>query len=91
MNECQFGDGYSQRVGDGLNARMENWDVSFTLRTKTEILGIESFLKSMNGVTAFQWLTPRGEILLFVCKKWKTSPGHDGNWSLTCTFEQVPA
>lgn len=87
-----FGDGYEQRVGDGINNVMEDWSLSFTLRTKTVIQSIDTFLKSQAGVLAFDWVTPDGGASKkFICKEWSASYIHDGDCSLTAKFEQRPA
>lgn len=89
VNEVKFGDGYSQRVPEGINSTFETWDVAFTLRTKTEIDSIDSFLNGQKGAYSFDWTTPNGVSRKFVCKKWAASYTHDGDCSLTATFEQV--
>lgn len=86
-----FGDGYEQRVGDGINSIMEDWNLSFTLRTKTVVLAIDAFLKSQAGVLAFDWVTPEGNTKKFICKEWTAAYIHDGDCSLTAKFEQRPA
>lgn len=88
VDEARFGDGYAQRVASGLNSVREAWTLSFTLRTKTEIKSIEDFLSGLLGVSNFDWVTPRGDTLKFVCKEWSSSYEHDGDCSLTCVFEQ---
>ena len=49
----QFGDGYSQRLIDGINPLAETINVSFNTRDKAEIDHIISFFESKGGVTAF--------------------------------------
>ena len=49
----QFGDGYSQRLIDGINPLKESISVSFNTREKAEIDHIISFFESKGGVTAF--------------------------------------
>jgi len=51
--KTQFGDGYSQRLTDGINPLKENISVSFNTRDKAEIDHICSFFESKGGVTAF--------------------------------------
>ena len=48
-----FGDGYSQRLIDGINPLTEKINVNFATRTKAEIDHICSFFESKGGVTAF--------------------------------------
>jgi phage-related protein len=89
VNEAVFGDGYSQRVADGINNVKQIWDLAFTLRPRTQIDAIDTFLSSHKGVSSFDWETPKGDMLRFICKTYSTSYNHDHNCSATATFEQV--
>lgn len=88
-NAIAFGDGYEQRSGDGINGVREEWDLNFTLRTKTEVEAIVAFLAARKGVESFDWTTPVGQLKRFTCKKWTPIYNHDGDASLSCTFRQV--
>jgi phage-related protein len=85
----KFGDGYEQRIGDGINSIVESWDLTFSGRTLAEIDLIDTFLEAQAGVYAFYWATPRGVTRKFKCVEWKPSYSHAFDCSLTCTFEQV--
>jgi len=50
---AQFGDGYSQRLIDGINPLQETIGVSFSTREKAEIDHIAAFFAAKAGVTAF--------------------------------------
>jgi phage-related protein len=89
VREAPFGDGYSQRVGDGINSVDEVFNLNFTVRTKAEITAIASFLRGEAGVTSFQWTPPDGVQRRFICKKWMPSYNHDGDCSLSATFIRV--
>lgn len=84
-----FGDGYEQRAKDGINNVKQIWDLQFTLRPKTEIEAIDTFLETHAGVTSFTWETPKGATLRFKCETYSTSYNHDYNCSASATFEQV--
>lgn len=89
VTPIKFGDGYEQRVADGINTLLPVWDLLFR-DTKARIAAIDAFLESKNAVTAFTW-TPTGlpEILV-VCREWsRTFDGPTG--TLTAAFEVVPA
>lgn len=88
VNSIKFGDGYEQRVGDGINVLNEDVPLSFTLRPKAEINAIDDFLAARYGVENFDWTNPRGETFKYVCKSWSPSYSHDGNCSLTCVFKK---
>lgn len=71
---AEFGDGYLQAAGDGINPYDEKWSLSFTNRSKEEIDQIANFVKSKNGVEAFFW-TPPDEV---EPKKWFTTGAISG-------------
>jgi phage-related protein len=56
----QFGDGYTQRLRDGINVLNESWDLSFKNRSIVDIRLMKAFLETKAGVTSFTW-TPPGE------------------------------
>lgn len=83
-----FGDGYEQRVGDGINKDAEVWELSWTGKTQAEIQAIDTFLKGEAGVTWFYWTTPEGVQKKFVCKRWSVRYFNSANADLTATFKQ---
>ena len=79
-----FGDGYSQRVVDGLNATSRTWSVVLKLLTSAEKATVEAFFKSHLG-QAFIWVPPDGSGSgKWSCSEWSGVPAfvHD----LTATF-----
>jgi len=90
--EAKFGDGYSQRAANGLNAVLEVWNVQATpLKNASEANAFEAFLRAQGGVIAFQWTTPFNLTALFICKDWQRTPLAAGISSITATFEEVAA
>lgn len=57
--KAQFGDGYKQLVGDGINTLRHDWSLSFTYPTE-DIDVIEEFLIETKGTEPFLWTPPRG-------------------------------
>jgi len=53
-----FGDGYEQRLADGINNIKEEFSVSFQTRPKADIDDIVGYLDSLKGVTAFNFTIP---------------------------------
>ena len=53
-----FGDGYEQRLADGINSVKETYSVSFATRPKADIDDIVAFFESNQGVTAFDFTIP---------------------------------
>ena len=65
---AEFGDGYGQRVVDGINAHHQEWSVVWQLITTEEADRIEQFLIDKMGVESFLWLPPKaGEAVSVIC------------------------
>ena len=54
----RFGDGYEQRIVDGINNITENYTLTFTNRSKTESDDIIAFFDTQAGVAAFNFTIP---------------------------------
>jgi len=65
-----LGDGLSQRAADGLNSRLENWNVKFDAVSNATAKTILDFFAARGGHEAFLW-TPPGES---VQKQFTTGP-----------------
>lgn len=95
IREVKFGDGYSQRMQDGMNYMTETWNLSFANRTFTDIDSMLTFLQGKGGVLAFTWTPPGESEIKVICKQWDVSTffhtGTDSQsyGSLTATFERV--
>jgi len=55
---AKFGDGYQQRVADGLNSVGSSFSLSFNNRTKEDIDDIVAFFESKKGVASFSFTYP---------------------------------
>lgn len=55
---AKFGDGYEQRIVDGINNLEESYSLNFKTRTKEEIDDIVVFLDTKAGVTKFTLTLP---------------------------------
>lgn len=86
---AQFGDGYSQRTGDGINIAPRTWALTFSSRTTAEKDVIDSFLQARNGIESFDWTPPTGAAGKFLCKAWQVTPQNAVTWSITATFNEV--
>jgi phage-related protein len=53
-----FGDGYEQRLADGINSVKETYSLSFKTRAKAEIDDIAGYFDSLKGATAFSFTIP---------------------------------
>lgn len=91
---AQFGDGYEQRLADGINTLEETFQVSFNTRTKEEIDDIVAFFENKAGVTAFTYTIPdsnnSGETAIkVVCSTCNKTWAYGDYYSATATFKRV--
>ena len=89
-----FGDGYEQRLADGINTLEETFNISFNTRTKEEIDDIVAFFENKAGVTAFTYTIPdsnnSGETAIkVVCSTWNKVWNYGDYYSATATFRRV--
>jgi phage-related protein len=84
----QFGDGYAQTVGDGINNKIQSWPLLFT-KNKSDSEAIMEFLDSHQGFKAFQWTPPLGTVSLFKAVQVTNTPLGGGMYRITVTFEQA--
>ena len=55
---AKFGDGYEQRIADGINSLNETYSLSFKTRAKADIDDIVLFLDSQKNVSKFLLTIP---------------------------------
>ena len=58
---ASFGDGYEQRIANGINSLEQTFSLSFKTRTKAEIDDIIAFFVSLKGVKLVQSEIIRGK------------------------------
>ncbi|WP_210453666.1 phage tail protein [Pantoea ananatis] len=87
--QAQFGDGYKQVAGTGINSETEAWPVTCN-GSKAEMALVRAFLKS-HVTTSFWWVNPWGERKLYRVKFDSIRPNFiNGNFvEITFTFEQA--
>jgi hypothetical protein len=89
VKSIAFGDGYSQRVRDGINTNPQTWSLSFSNRTDIEADAIDAFLTARGGYESFDW-TPYGESAgKYVCKEWSKSLDGFNRNTIQAVFEQI--
>lgn len=94
---AKFGDGYEQRVADGINSINENYSISFNTREKAFIDDVVVFLDGKLGATAFTFTLPdsnnttrTGEKdIKVVCEDYNTTYTYDDFYTLTATLRRV--
>lgn len=83
--QVQLGDGYTQVVGDGINATTHSWPLAFT-GSEAYVLEIRAFLRRHGKTRAFLWTPPLGELGLYRRGEF-TLTGHGRVFTLAVTFE----
>ncbi|WP_439259485.1 phage tail protein [Lonepinella sp. BR2930] len=85
-----FGNGYEQRIKNGINNDLRSFDVVFK-GDVANISAIDNFLTEHGAVNAFYW-TPYGETTQgkFKCEEWEKEYS-TGFLTLTATFKEVLA
>lgn len=54
----EFGDGYTQRIPEGIHAQRRRWSVAFNAVTSAKAARILAFLRAQGGVNPFLWVPP---------------------------------
>lgn len=94
----QFGNGYQQRIIDGLNNNLIELSLVFENRTEKETISILHFLKERNAQASFVYNLPtiysKTQSNLntkFICPQWESSYISYNNYSIQITLNEVPA
>ena len=59
---ANFGDGYEQRIADGINTLNEIYNLTFATRLKEDIDDIVAFLDGKGGVGSFPLILPDSNV-----------------------------
>ena len=87
-----FGDGYEQRIADGINNLGQTMSVSFSTRPKAEIDDLAAFFESLGGVSKFRMTiddTNGNETIKVICREWNQTWAYDNFYSLSCSLERI--
>lgn len=85
VRETQFGDGYTQASGDGLNLKKQQHEVSFTGK-EAMVSEIIDFLDRHEGWKSFAWKPPLSPLGLYRCKTWSPTSIGGNVHTITATF-----
>lgn len=67
---AQFGDGYMQRAGDGINKKQEAWSITYDNLNQVDRDALWVFIDSVEMSDVIEWTAP-GDL---VEKKWIIDP-----------------
>lgn len=93
--KISFGDGYEQRLVDGINHKIQTFNVRFNNRTDDDADDIIAFFDNKKGVTAFDYTYPDtnaggGETTIkVVCESYNLNYVNDDHSSVDATFRRV--
>lgn len=71
IRTSRFGDGYEQRVADGINASPRTWSLVFNQTNAVADTTI-AFLEALQG-DSFDWTPPCGTAGKWVAREWSVS------------------
>ncbi|MFO1417234.1 MAG: phage tail protein [Methylotetracoccus sp.] len=87
----KFGDGYEQRMADGINTVLPTWNLEWSEAERSVVRDMVAFLKARGGLEAFEFKDPDGEWVWVVCRRWRNRYVKPDVNTLQAAFEQVPA
>ena len=90
--QAEFGDGYEQPVGDGLNNALERWTLVWAGLGVGEFNQIRAFLDARGGTEVFLWI-PNGEAVArkVRCGGWQRGDASEVSDQLSVEFKEVIA
>jgi phage-related protein len=93
----QFGNGYQQRIFDGINVNLIEFNIIFENRSELETVSILHFLQQMNTKQSFIYNLPTiyskstsNLTTMFICPEWSASFVSYNNYSVKANFIEVP-
>ena len=93
--KAEVGDGYEQRIANGINNTKQSFELSFVNRPKDEIDDIVDFFASKKGATAFDYTfantneSGNEETVKVVIEKWNQTWKYDDYYDLKATARRV--
>ena len=92
-----FGNGYQQRISDGLNSNLIQISLEFENRSEQETVSILHFLKERNAKESFIYNLPTiyqksnsNLSTMFICLDWSVKFISYNNYSIAASFNEVP-
>lgn len=89
VRKAKFGDGYEQRVGDGINNKQQSWPLVFEGNEAT-LAPIKNFIDRHGGVRSFHWTPPGSDKAgVYVVEGYSYVSVGGGLYSLSADFIEV--
>ena len=92
VKSIKLGDGYEQRMQDGINTVLLSVSLSFETRTQDETEAISHFLHERGGYETFLFTPepPYDKEKLFLAREWNSTYNFFDNYSISVSFEELP-
>lgn len=85
---AQYGDGYKQIVGDGINNLPQEWSLEF-VGSDSELADVKAFLDARGGCEPFRWKPPfSSSARQWTAGDYTLTPQGGVVWKLAVTFTQ---
>lgn len=84
---AQFGDGYEQVSGEGINSSRDTWSITYSGKID-DVRLVREFLDERKGRLSFLWRNPFGELSMYRASKYNIVPYSRDVLRLTTTFTQ---
>lgn len=90
----KFGNGYEQRIEDGINSNLISLDLTFENRDENESTAILHFLQARNGKESFVYNVPSIYSRTtfptrYLCSSWNSIYNFYKNYTIRMTLEEV--
>ena len=86
----EYGDGYIERAGDGLNAvHQHTLSVTWENITYAEAVAIHTFFFARKGYEAFLWTPPGLSEAKYICMEWDFTLTDADNYELVAEMKRV--
>jgi len=87
---ADFGDGYTQRTGDGLNTSLEVYPLTWEIITEAEKDILVDFFDSLEGYLATSYMMPWDDAAKnWIIKEYTLQKTNSSYYTVTATFERV--
>jgi phage-related protein len=91
----QFGNGYQQRIPDGINTNLVMFDINFNNRKEKETVSLLHFLQTRNAQESFIYNLPiiynKSKLnTRFISPTWSVDYNSYNNYSIKTKFQEVP-
>lgn len=90
VKTARFGDGYEQRLTDGLHPNLETWDLTWAGLVPAIAADLDTFLLARGAMEPFYYTTKLNRQILCVCRTWDVGDAEGQAVDVSATFEEVP-